>query len=115
MVFKTQDAKNTILSNAKKLANTNMKHISIQPDLTPRQRQHDKDLWREAEELNEQMEKEEAKNWEFKPWGPPGMRKVRKLRRQKRLRSESPEIESDQQSQQIHRGRKPRKQANNKH
>ena len=85
-------ARNKILSNTKKLMDSEFKNISIQPDLTPRQRQHDRDLWREAEEKNKEMDAEEAKNYVFKPWGPPGMKKLRKLKRiqNKRQRSESP-------------------------
>ena len=81
LTFASHSTKAKILKNARKLANTEFKHISIQHDLTQNQRKNDKDLWDEAAELNIKMDDEEAKNWEWKPWGPPGCKRLRKMRR----------------------------------
>ena len=69
-----------ILTNAKKLADTDHKTISIQPDLTNKQRDYEKDFWKQAEEMTEAQTAEDQKNFIFKPRGLPGARKIRRLR-----------------------------------
>ena len=96
-----------ILNSARKLADSRYSKISIQPDLTNNQRQREKDLWDEAELLNEELTSEEAKNFVWRPWGRPGAKKLRKMKiqteedsqRRKRRQSKSPEVETISQNQ----------------
>ena len=66
--------------NAKVLAKSKFQQLSIQPDLTHKQHQREKDLWDEAEDLNSNLDSEDAKNWVRKPWVRPGAKKLRKMK-----------------------------------
>ena len=106
IALESNQLKLKVLNNARKLADSQYKHISIQPDLTANQRQRERDLWDEAELLNAELTPEDAKNYEWKPWGRPGAKKLRKMKinmdddqRRKRRQSNSPEIEPSTQRQ----------------
>ena len=73
-------AREYILSNTRMLANSVFKHISIIPDLTPKQRKEEDRLRKTAEMRNKEMDKDEAENWE---WVLVGMRGQRKLIKKK--------------------------------
>ena len=80
MTLSNSHHRSRILSNAKLLAKSKFQQLSIQPDLTQKQRQREKDLWDEAVDLNSNLDSEDAKNWVWKPWGRPGAKKQRKMK-----------------------------------
>ena len=101
LTFSSQQTREKILKNAKLLAKSTYKAVSIQPDLTQKQREHEKELWRECEILNEKLSDDDAKNWVHRPWGAPGAKKIRRMRiraedgnpNKRKDRSTSPEAE----------------------
>ena len=71
-----------ILSNAKLLADSEHKHVSIQPDLTKGQQNEENRLYDEAKKKNNEMDDDDAKNWIWRPWGVPGSKTLRKMEHQ---------------------------------
>ena len=84
-----------ILSNAKLLANSAFKKVSIQPDLTKAQQQEDNRLYDKAKKKNDEMDEEEAKNWTWRPWGVPGSKTLRKLELAKMNKEVDPSKKKD--------------------
>ena len=79
--FRNLELTNRILENARKLARTEFKDISIAPDLTPRQRKDEADMRKEAEMRNENLSEEDrSKNLSWVVVGRKGERKLRKMR-----------------------------------
>ena len=78
--FRRLESREKILGKGWKLARSIYKHISISPDLTKRQREKDKNQWKECEKLNKELsEDDKAKNLEWRPIGAPGLRRPAKL------------------------------------
>ena len=69
-----------IFDKARNLPKTTYKEISIVPDLMSLQRQEDQELKDEADQLNQDMEEEEALNWHYRCIGKQGERVIRKLK-----------------------------------
>ena len=78
--FRSLSAREMIFDKARNLPKTMYKDISIVPDLTSLQRQEDKELKDEADQLNQDMEEEEALNWHYRCVGKRGERVIRKLK-----------------------------------
>ena len=113
LTFESNHIKTKILNNARKLANSKFNHISLQPDLTHNQRQREQELWGEAELLNSELSAEEAKNWVWRPWGRPGIKRLRKMKlnpedsqrgNRKRPRNDTSPVTGTQQKQRKKRG-----------
>ena len=86
--LKTEVMKENILHNAKHLKNSKFEDISIQPDLTKKQRQMEADNRKEMASRNEKMDQEEAKNWEWRMEGKKGMMTL--VYRRKRTHTQDP-------------------------
>ena len=70
-----------IFDKARKLPSTQYKEISIVPDLTDLQREEDRDLTKEAEELNAGLDEDESLNWEYRCFGRRGLRTISKVKK----------------------------------
>ena len=80
VLFRNPDDQAAVLDNAKKLnAADAWKGVRILQDLTRIQRQEEKLLRQEADELAAQLSDEEAKNWMFRVVGRRGARRVAKV------------------------------------
>ena len=84
--IKDSKAKEYILANSRKLANSRFSNISIVPDLTNQQRRMEENLRKTAENRNNAMDREEASNWE---WVLVGMRGHRRLIKRKIIHQDS--------------------------
>ena len=73
--------KKKILANTRKLANSRFDRISIIPDLTPQQRKEEEDQRKEVSRLNQELDEEEALNWEWVLVGPRGRRRAIKRKK----------------------------------
>ena len=79
--FRNSETKDHVLVKAKNLGKTrNYYSISVVPDLTRLQREEDKNLMKEAEQKNLDMNEDDRKNWNFRCIGTKGARKVVKMR-----------------------------------
>ena len=78
--FRDRQAVDFIINNGRLLKNSPYSHISVVPDLTPRQRQEEDNMKAEVDKKNEEMTEEEAGNWTYKMLGPKGQRKIVKAR-----------------------------------
>ena len=79
--LKDNNKKQIILNSARKLANSKYKHISIVPDLTKKQRENDNKLRKEAEDKNNELDEDEALNYEWKVIGIRGQRRLIKAKK----------------------------------
>ena len=79
--FKSINKKEDFLKSACNLKNSKFNSVSIVTDLTARQRRAEKDMREECKKNNEEMNPEEALNWEWKVLGTRGQRQIRKVRR----------------------------------
>jgi len=80
LCLKDPGAREYILANARKLANSEFNSISIIPDLTLQQRKEEEKLRKTTEKRNREMDSAEALNWE---WVLIGMRGQRRLIKKK--------------------------------
>jgi len=94
--FDSEQIRNEIIGAAYKLKYSEICDISIAPDLTAKQRKEELRLRTEANERNESMNSEDAKNWTWKLVGPRGEQKL--IRQRKK--------EQEQQNSQIRQKRK---------
>ena len=78
--MKDPELRHQILSAAPKLADTDMKNISVVPDLTARQRKEESNMRKEAEKRNEELTEEESLNYVWKTVGPRGEKRLVKVR-----------------------------------
>ena len=78
--FKDVQAQKSILSNAKKLANSNYIHVSVKQDLTKSQQKIDKDLRNEVKTLNESQPVDNNGPFLWKVVGMPGTPSRRKVK-----------------------------------
>jgi hypothetical protein len=76
--FYSEWAKSVLLKNSKYLAETEMRNLSVVPDLTERQRKAEKDLIQEAERKNreELTEEDRSKNWVWRVVGKKGQKRL---------------------------------------
>ena len=81
--FRRTESRDLVLNSAKELKDSNLKQISIVPDLTKRQQQDDKKLQEEAKKRNEAMNEEDFLEWEWRPVGQKGQRTLAKLKKNK--------------------------------
>ena len=84
MSFREQGVRERIFASAKKLPGTDFHKVSIVPDLTDMQRQDDKDLFKEAERMNQEMEEEDSENYFYRCVGRKGERTIVRLKRTER-------------------------------
>ena len=85
--FRDTRTREQIFANAKNLPRTQFRDVSIVPDLTDLQRQDDKDLFKEAERLNEEMDAEMAENYFYRCIGRRGERTIVRLKKSERNRN----------------------------
>ena len=78
--FKVNQPRKDILFNAKKLANTNLKHVSICPDLTKAQQIEDRLLREEVKKLNIEHPVDDKGSFLWKVVGQPGQPSRRKVK-----------------------------------
>ena len=90
IVFDKEDIRDSILKNARKLADTAYNDISIVPDLTKKQRIEESKLRKEADEKNQNMDEETAKNWIYRCIGPRGEQRVERIRKKPENQSRGP-------------------------
>lgn len=82
--FKESKVRDKILESARKLKNhRKFGKVSIVPDLTVTQRKHEDKMRSEVRKKNEEMDKEEAGDWEWALVGPRGARRM--IRRRRRM------------------------------
>ena len=76
--FSNLNARESVLDNAKKLAGMDeaRQQISIIRDLTPKQREEEENLRKEAVKKNAELSPEDSENWEFRVVGPRGKRRM---------------------------------------
>lgn len=79
--FYTDWCKSVVLKNAKHLANTELQHLSIAPDLTHQQRKAEGEMQKEADRLNEEelTEDDVSKNLVWKVVGKKGQKRLVKV------------------------------------
>ena len=80
--LKDPGARQYILTNTYKLANSDLSSVSIVPDLTLQQRNEEEELRKEAVKLNGELSREEAENWE---WSLVGLRGQKRLVKRRKL------------------------------
>ena len=81
MSFRDHSIREKVFSGARNLPDTNFHAVSIVPDLTDMQRREDKELFKEAERLNEEMDADQSENYFYRCVGRRGERTIVKLRR----------------------------------
>ena len=81
MSFRNTGTREEIFANAKLLPRTEFHAVSIVPDLTEMQRQDDKDLFKEAERLNQEMSAEDSGNFFYRCIGRRGERTIVRLKK----------------------------------
>ena len=79
--FKSSQTRATVLSSAKKLANSEMKHVSICPDLTKNQQKDDRELREEVKRLNLEEPSDDKGPFLWKVVGTPGQPNRRKIKK----------------------------------
>jgi hypothetical protein len=78
--FYTEWAKSTLIKNSRYLADSDMDHVSVAPDLTEKQRRAERDLQLEAEKRNAEISEEDAaKNLVWKVVGKRGQKRLIKV------------------------------------
>ena len=82
-------ARQYILANTRKLANSKFTNVSIVPDLTHQQRKEEEELRKEADTLNNALDDEEFLNWE---WVLIGVRGKRTLVKRKKYHHQGEEV-----------------------
>ena len=87
MSFRDHSIREKVFSGARNLPDTNFHAVSIVPDLTDMQRREDKELFKEAERLNEEMDEDQSENYFYRCVGRRGERTIVKLRRTDRNRN----------------------------
>ena len=85
--FRDTRIREKIFANAKLLPRTEFRDVSIVPDLTDMQRRDDKDLFKEAEKLNEEMDADMAENYFYRCIGRRGERTIVRLKKTDRNRN----------------------------
>ena len=78
--FKTPSSRRSILSNAKKLSNSPLAHISICPDLTKNQQIEDRKLRNDVKKLNAENPSDDKGAFLWKAVGVPGQQNRRKVK-----------------------------------
>lgn len=79
--LKDEQVKTKILQNAKNLFNSQLKDVSIVPDLTNKQRKDEQRMRQEVEDRNKELSQEESLNYEWRLIGTRGSRQVLKVRK----------------------------------
>ncbi len=75
--FHTELERSQVLRRSKKLADTAMDQVSINPDMTKQQRKEEQDLWQQAEDRNKMLsEEDKEKNL---AWSVVGAREEKRL------------------------------------
>lgn len=81
--FRDNAKKSEVFTKARNLAKSQrFKNISIVNDLTKRQREEDEELKKIADQRNQEMNKEDQSNFEWKVLGPKGQRKLMRTRKE---------------------------------
>ena len=78
--FNTPQSRKDVLANAKKLFNSNWKHVSVCPDLTKTQQKEDKQLRDEVKQLNVEKPSDDKGSFLWKIVGVPGQASRRKVK-----------------------------------
>ena len=79
--FRSSSDRTKVLSSAKKLAGTSLKHISICPDLTKNQQKEDRELRDEVKQLNLDEPSDDKGAFLWKVVGTPGQPNRRKIKK----------------------------------
>ena len=79
--FRDMRVREQLFTNAKNLPRTDFRDVSIVPDLTEMQRKEDKDLFKEAEKMNAEMDPELSENFFYRCIGRRGERTIVRLRK----------------------------------
>ena len=79
--FKSSSDRTKVLSSAKKLANSSLKHISICPDLTKNQQKEDRELRDEVKQLNLDDPSDDKGAFLWRVVGTPGQPNRRKIKK----------------------------------
>ena len=79
--FKSSSDRTKVLSSAKKLANSSLKHISICPDLTKNQQKEDRELQVEVKQLNLDDPSDDKGAFLWRVVGTPGQPNRRKIKK----------------------------------
>ena len=79
--FRDPDKRTDLFTAARKLASTKYKNISVSPDLTNQQRDDDRDILKEFDRRNAEMDEAEALNFIYRCVGQKGERVIVKSKR----------------------------------
>lgn len=77
----SEDKKRDMLKNADKLGRSKYKKVGLQQDLTPKQKEKEKELKEEADAKSRDLPKEESGEYKYGVRGPPWARKVQKVKK----------------------------------
>ena len=75
------ETKKLILAAARNLRGTEFEKIGIVPDLTKQQRQQEANLWKEADNRNQELSQEDSLNFQWRPMGPKGQQVLSRVRK----------------------------------
>ena len=78
--FKSPLSRKSILTNAKKLSNSSLEHVSVCPDLTKNQQKEDRKLRDDVKQLNAENPSDEKGAFLWKVVGVPGQQNRRKVK-----------------------------------